>query len=125
MFANADGGMGKRSKYSTNEAYVNACIMAVTWHDSVIHSLHVVALAEANANRISIETLAILHQKNIIAMNPQEKQSQMSYPSKQEQTQTQQTQIQTPAPPQVMDPSRPPGEGAYETYGKSEKPERQ
>jgi hypothetical protein len=53
-------------------------------------------------------------------MNSQEKKNQGNYPSKQEQTQTPQVQIQTPAPPQVLDPSVPPGEGAYETYGKSE-----
>jgi hypothetical protein len=38
----------------------------------------------------------------------------------QKQETKQQTQIQTPPPPQVIDPSRPPGQGAHETYQQGE-----
>lgn len=35
--------------------------------------------------------------------------------------QSRQDRVDTPSPPQVIDPSRPPGEGNYETYLKDEK----
>ncbi|HTF20993.1 MAG TPA: hypothetical protein VK658_23120 [Chryseolinea sp.] len=50
-------------------------------------------------------------------MNPEKKQGRETSPTRQEQ-------IQTPPPPQVIDPSKPPGQGAHETYRKGEAEEK-
>jgi len=53
-------------------------------------------------------------------MNPHQKQTTEGDSTQRQQVQMTSEQIQTPPPPQVIDASKPPGEGAHETYGKED-----